>query len=203
MLAGDGGLIVSARYGSPTGVTTHYGNTGLGGLGSTVPSGGDAGASYLYNDLTLPADNNVEVQGLIVTPPSAGTFFPYEDGSFTLIGAPDGVSTFVYRLIADGVNQGTATATITTAGGVSAVTVTVAVLGLVVGTVSATAVVSSTAAPLSNAEMRQMFGWVSDLARIHGLILGQPLVVTPTQRSAGAVVQTISEAGTTVTVALQ
>ena len=57
--------------------------------------------------------------------------------------------------------------------------------------------------PLSDGEMRQMFVWVGDLARIHGLILGQPLVVTPTQRSAGAIVQSISEAGTTVTVTRQ
>lgn len=38
------------------------------------------------------------------------------------------------------------------------------------------------------------------LARIHGLIAGEPLVVTPTQRTAGGIVQTIAEAGGTVTV---
>ena len=88
------------------------GGTGLGVLGSLIPSSGDAGASYLYNDLTLPADNNVEVRGLIVTPPSAGTFFAFENGSFTLTGAPNGSYSFVYRLFADGVDLGTATASI-------------------------------------------------------------------------------------------
>jgi hypothetical protein len=41
---------------------------------------------------------------------------------------------------------------------------------------------------------------VSDLAKIHGLVLGVDLEVTPTSRTAGDVVQTVSEVGTTVTV---
>lgn len=89
------------------------GDTGLGVLGSSVPSTGEHGASYLYNDLILPADNGKEIRGLIVTPPSAGTFFAWEDGSFSLVGAPDGTYTFTYRLFVDGVDGGTATATIT------------------------------------------------------------------------------------------
>lgn len=88
------------------------GETGLGVLGSTVPSTGLYGASFLYNDLVLPADANKEIRGLIVTPPAAGTFYAWEDGSFSLIGAPDGVYTFTYRLFVDGVDTGTATATI-------------------------------------------------------------------------------------------
>lgn len=88
------------------------GDTGLGVLGSAVPSEGEHGASYLYNDLSLPADSSKEIRGLIVTPPSAGTFFAYEDGSFSLVGAPDGEYTFTYRLFVDGVDLGTATATI-------------------------------------------------------------------------------------------
>ena len=106
---------MSARYGSPTGVTTHYGNTGLGVLGAVIRANtatGDAGPGYLYNDWQSAADDSVEMQGLIVTSPSVGTFFAYEDGSFTLTGAPDGVSTFVYRLIADGVDKWTAIATV-------------------------------------------------------------------------------------------
>lgn len=89
------------------------GETGLGVLGSAVPSTGEHGASYLYNDLSLPADNSKEIRGLIVTPPSAGTFYAWEDGSFSLVGAADGEYTFVYRLYVDGVDSGTATATIT------------------------------------------------------------------------------------------
>ena len=211
---------MSARYGSPTGVNTHYGNTGLGVLGAVIRANtatGDAGPGYLYNDWQSAADDSVEMQGLIVTPPSVGTFFAFEDGSFTLIGAPDGGSTFVYRLIADGVDKGTATASIAVgaSGGITGnITLDdatpagvlfgqIGISGSIVLDDATAAGVLTGVLPLSVGEMRQMFGWVSDLARIHGLILGQPLVVTPTQRSAGAVVQTISEAGTTVTVALQ
>lgn len=89
------------------------GNRGLGVLGSVVPSTGTNGAGYLYNDLALPADADKEVRGLIVTPPSAGTFFAYEDSSFSLTGAPDGTYSFVYRLFVDGADLGTATAEIT------------------------------------------------------------------------------------------
>lgn len=38
------------------------------------------------------------------------------------------------------------------------------------------------------------------IAKIHGLILGSPLVVTPDSRTAGDISQTIDKAGTTVTV---
>lgn len=89
------------------------GEMGLGVLGSAVPSTGEHGASYLYNDLSLPADNGKEIRGLIVTPPSAGTFFAYEDGSFSLIGAPDGSYTFTYRLFVDGVDLGETTSSVT------------------------------------------------------------------------------------------
>lgn len=102
------------------------GNTGLGVLGSDVPATGEAGASYLYNDLSLPADNNVEVRGQIITPPSAGTFFAWEDGSFSLTGAPDGNYTFTYRLYADGVDLGTATGTVTFGASAGALTGAVA-----------------------------------------------------------------------------
>jgi hypothetical protein len=89
------------------------GETGLGVLAENIPSSGLDGASFLYNDLSLPADNGKEIRGLIVTPPSDGTFYAWEDGSFSLLGAADGSYTFVYRLYVDGVDQGTATASIT------------------------------------------------------------------------------------------
>lgn len=41
---------------------------------------------------------------------------------------------------------------------------------------------------------------ILELARIHGLVAGQPLVVTPTTRSAGDINQTVTESGETVTV---
>jgi hypothetical protein len=43
-------------------------------------------------------------------------------------------------------------------------------------------------------------GWLNDLAKIHGLISGMPLVVAPTTRTAGGISQTIAEAGGTTTV---
>lgn len=91
------------------------GQRGLGVLGSTVRSEtatGSHGAGYLYNDWAS-GDNAKEFRGLIVTPPSAGTFFAYENGSFDLTGAPDGAYSFVYRLYVDGADLGTATASVT------------------------------------------------------------------------------------------
>lgn len=89
------------------------GDRGLGVLGSQVPSTGTNGASYLYNDLSLPADNDYEIRGVIETWPSAGTLRANEEGSFTFSDAPDGQYTFTYRLYVSGVDSGTATVTIT------------------------------------------------------------------------------------------
>jgi len=88
------------------------GHRGLGVLGSAVPSSGDNGAGYLYNDLNLPADASKEVRGLILTQPSAGSLFAYEDSSFEFSGAPDGSYSFTYRLYVDGVDTGTGTSTL-------------------------------------------------------------------------------------------
>lgn len=44
--------------------------------------------------------------------------------------------------------------------------------------------------------------WLERLAKIHGLVSGSPLVVTPTSRTAGSVSQTVTEVGDTVTVTL-
>ena len=87
------------------------GHRGLGVRGSQVPASGDAGAGFLYNDLSLPADADKEVRGLIITPPAAGTLVVNEDSSFTFA-APDGVYSFVYRLFVDGADLGTATVTL-------------------------------------------------------------------------------------------
>lgn len=88
----------------------HFGNRGLGVLGSAIPSTGTNGPSYMYNDLSLPADANKEYSGFVVTPPGIGTFFAYEDGSFTYTGAS---TSFVYKLREDGVDKGNQTVTIT------------------------------------------------------------------------------------------
>lgn len=89
------------------------GNRGLGCLGSAVPATGTNGPGYLYNDLSLPADAGKQVRGLILAPPAFGTFFAYEDSSFTLKDVINGYYSFSYRLFVDGVDAGTATATIT------------------------------------------------------------------------------------------
>lgn len=84
------------------------GDTGLGVLAENIPSAGDSGGSFLFNDLTFPADTGKEIRAEILTTPSSGTFFAYEDGSFEFSGSPDGVYSFGYRLWVDGVDSGTA-----------------------------------------------------------------------------------------------
>ncbi len=74
----------------------------------------------------------------------------------------------------------------------SAAFVTTAVGG---GGPSADAIAAAVRSALT-AELQQ----VTDVARIHGLVSGQPLVVTPSSRVAGPVTQTIDTAGDTVTV---
>lgn len=86
------------------------GNTGLGELAENIPSTGDSGASILFNDITLPADNGEEIRAEILTVPGSGSFFVYEDGSFEFSGAADGAYSVSYRLWVDGVDSGTATA---------------------------------------------------------------------------------------------
>lgn len=124
------------------------GHRGLGVLGSVIratTATGTHGPGYLYNDLT-GADDLKEIRGLIVTPPSAGTFTAFEDGSFTLVGAPDGSYSFLYRLFADGADLGTATATIDIG---DFVAVTAAISGTVTGTVEAAVDVASGSADIT------------------------------------------------------
>lgn len=82
------------------------GETGLGVIGSAIPSTGDNGPAYTYNDLSFPTDNNKEVCGRITSWPSAGTLVAYEDTSFEFTGAPDGAYFFDYQLYVDGVATG-------------------------------------------------------------------------------------------------
>lgn len=119
------------------------GNRGLGVLGAVIratTATGSHGPGYLYNDLT-GADDAKEIRGLILTVPSAGTFTPNEDGSFTLTGAPDGSYSFTYRLFADGADLGTATGSITI--GAAGVSVTASVIGTIAGIVAASVTVST------------------------------------------------------------
>lgn len=90
------------------------GNRGLGLTGSTIlaeTSVGDSGVGYLADDIDS-GDENKEFMGLVTTYPSAGNFFPFENGSFIFSGAPNGTYSFVYELKVDGVSQGNATVTL-------------------------------------------------------------------------------------------
>lgn len=88
------------------------GNRGLGILADNIPATGDAGPSFLFNDVALPADSGKEVCGRVTSWPSAGTLVAYEDGSFEFSGAPDGTYSFAYSLLVDGASQGTGTGTL-------------------------------------------------------------------------------------------
>ena len=97
-------------------------NSGI--LGSLIPSTGDNGPAYAYNDLSLPADAGKEISGQITVWPSAGTLFAYEDTSFSFTGAPDGTYKFQYQLNVNGIPTGSPVAvsiTIGTAGVVGSV----------------------------------------------------------------------------------
>lgn len=102
---------MSYRFDSPLiSNAYHFGNRGLGLKGSEIASAGTHGAGYIYDDLVLPADANKEYSGFVETPPGVGTFFAYEDSSFTYVGPS---ASFVYRLREDGVDKGTATVQLT------------------------------------------------------------------------------------------
>jgi hypothetical protein len=90
------------------------GNRGLGVLGSVIRSTtatGTHGPGLLYNDWD-PGDDAKEFMAFIVTPPASGNLFVDEPGAFSLTDAPDGAYSLVYKLVVDGVDQGTATASI-------------------------------------------------------------------------------------------
>jgi hypothetical protein len=83
---------------------TVIGVSGLGVLGSTIASTGQHGASVIYNDLVLPADNNKEVRILITQNVQFGSLFVFEDGSFIYSGTKN--DSFKYQLYVDGVATG-------------------------------------------------------------------------------------------------
>lgn len=87
--------------------------TGAGVRGADVPSTGTNGPSDLYPTLNLPADNDVEVSGRILTVPSAGTFVRQENGELEFSGAPAGNYSYSFGLYADNVFVGNVTNTIT------------------------------------------------------------------------------------------
>lgn len=80
------------------------GNRGLGVVAENIPSTGDAGASFLFNDLSLPADNGKEICGRITTWPTNGTLVADENGAFIYTPLSDGADSFAYQLKVDGVD---------------------------------------------------------------------------------------------------
>lgn len=106
------------------------GVSGHGVLAENVPSTGESGPGYLYNDLDLPTDNGKEVRGEIVVWPSTGTLAANEDSSFEFTGAPDGAYTFQYQLYVDGVLTGSPATVDLVVGGATTVSATLATVGV-------------------------------------------------------------------------
>jgi hypothetical protein len=100
-----------------------YGDSGLGVLGADIPATGDNGASFLYNDLSLPADSGKEICGRITSWPTNGTLDADETGAFTYTPFSDGLDSFTYQLKVDGADVG-APATVTLQVGDAPVTIT-------------------------------------------------------------------------------
>lgn len=144
-----------------------FGNAGLGVLAETIPSEGDSGPSYLYNDLSLPADNGKEICGRITRWPTSGTLFAYEDGHFEHLGPTD---SFDYQLAVDGVDTGPETTVSLVARG-TPVTITAAL-----GTANA----SGFAANVASAVIIQMAAGVASAFGNQAAITVNALLATNT-----------------------
>ena len=81
------------------------GVSGLGILGKNIPTTGANGAGVLFNEITLPDDNEKEVRLELLTSPSAGDFTLYEHGGFDFKYAPDGQYQFTYKVYKDGITD--------------------------------------------------------------------------------------------------
>ena len=75
-------------------------------LGANIPSIGTDGAGYLYNDITLPDDNDKLVRGEITREPTLGILYLNADSSFRYVGATD---YFEYQLYVDDIPTGSPT----------------------------------------------------------------------------------------------
>jgi hypothetical protein len=73
---------------------------------------GDNGAGLLYDEAINPANTGKQLRLVVTSPPSAGVFFAYENGSFDFSGAPDGSYSIGYNVLADNVLFGSDTATV-------------------------------------------------------------------------------------------
>ena len=77
-------------------------NVGI--LAATISSQtatGDNGAGLLYDESINPVNAGKQLRLVVTSPPSAGVFFAYENGSFDFSGAPDGSYSIGYNVLAD------------------------------------------------------------------------------------------------------
>jgi hypothetical protein len=92
-------------------------------LGSAIPSTGTHGPSAIYNDLSLPADNNKDYSLRLTAWPASGSLFMYEDGSSVFIPAANGTFTATAMLVENGVDVSSETLTYNSGSGIVVCTV--------------------------------------------------------------------------------
>jgi hypothetical protein len=73
---------------------------------------GDHGPGLLYDESINPVNAGKQLRLVVTSPPSAGVFFSYENGSFDFSGAPDGSYSIGYNVLADNALIGSDTATV-------------------------------------------------------------------------------------------
>lgn len=176
----------------------HSGDRGLGYAGSSIPSEGTHGPGLLYPGLSLPAENDDEFRLVFTSIPAGLTLETAdEDSSIVAIADAPGVYVGTYDAYKNGVLYGSSAWTLNFGDGLwGAIT-----LDALQPSGSIAGYIAPPPTPaLTNEQMQQLYVWIQELHRIHGLESGTPLVVTPTQRTAGAITQDVSEAGDTVTV---
>ena len=105
--------IYAASSGLQTGLHTAVTWNGLGEKGSNIPASGPNGSAYAYPSLDLPADNNLEIRGLIKTGPvissgsgSIDSFTAYDDTSFQLAVTGNVIVSWTWDLVVDNVVVG-------------------------------------------------------------------------------------------------
>lgn len=75
-------------------------------VGSQVSGVGQDGSAPLFND---SLNSSKEYRCEIITFPTSGTFYMWENSNFIFSGAPNGQYTAIYKLWEDGVDLGNAT----------------------------------------------------------------------------------------------
>lgn len=176
----------------------HSGDRGLGYAGSTIPSDGTHGPGLLYPGLSLPAENDDEFRLVFTSIPAGLTFEEAgEDSSIIVLADSPGTYVGTYEAFRNGVSYGAGSWSLSFGDGLTG---TLGLDAIEVGGQFAGYVPLPPAPDLTNEQWQQMYVWLQELHRIHGLESGTPLVVTPTARAAGDISQVVSTVSTTVTV---